>query len=70
MPKARSPEQLAEKRYVTVILRLLLDRQGRLVQGEVVNTASQVQGRFAGWRGMSRTLRTWVSTHATDEESS
>jgi hypothetical protein len=46
-----------EKRQVTLILRLVLDARGRLQYGEAVDTEARSQGRFAGWRGLTRTMR-------------
>lgn len=58
---ARPPEdKLSEKYYVSVTLRLLLDRRGRLIQGEVVDLQGQTQRRFVGWRGLVRVLRAWL----------
>lgn len=58
---ARPPEdKLSEKHYVSVTLRLLLDRRGRLIQGEVVDLQGQAQRRFVGWRGLVRVLRAWL----------
>jgi hypothetical protein len=58
----RPPEdKLSEKRYLSVSLRLLLDRRGRLIQGEVVDLQGQAQRRFVGWRGLVRGLRAWLA---------
>lgn len=59
---ARPPEdKLSEKRYRSVSLRLLLDRRGRLIQGEIVDLQGQAQRRFVGWRGLVRGLRAWLA---------
>ena len=51
-------EQLARKRYVTVMLRLLVDQHGCLMQGEIVSVeVSHLQQRFVGWRGLVRALQ-------------
>jgi hypothetical protein len=50
-----------EKRQVTLILRLVLDAQGRLQYGEAVDTEARSQGRFVGWRGLTRTVRAWLA---------
>jgi hypothetical protein len=57
----RREATLVEKRAVTLILRLVLDGQGRLQYGEAVDTEARSQGRFVGWRGLSRTLRAWLA---------
>ncbi len=53
---------LADRSYVTVILRLLLGRQGGLEQGEVVDIDGNSHGRFKDWNGLTRALRAWLST--------
>ena len=50
-----------EKRSVTLILRLVLDGRGRLEYGEAVDTEARSQGRFVGWRGLTRTVRAWLA---------
>jgi hypothetical protein len=52
---------LVEKRAVTLILRLVLDANGRLQYGEAVDTEARSQGRFVGWRGLTRTVRAWLA---------
>jgi hypothetical protein len=54
---------LMEKRSVTLILRLVLDANGRLQYGEAVDTEARSQGRFVGWRGLTRTVRAWLARH-------
>ena len=51
-------DQLAEQRYVVVILRLLVDRRQKLIQGEVITTPNPTRRRFLGWRGLERAVRT------------
>jgi hypothetical protein len=50
-----------EKRSVTLILRLVLDANGRLQYGEAVDTEARSQGRFVGWRGLTCTVRAWLA---------
>lgn len=61
MPQSGSADKLADRRHVTVVLRLLLDRHGRLIYGEVVDPAAHPQRRFVGWRGVTRAIRAWLS---------
>jgi hypothetical protein len=63
------PNHLAEKRYVTVILRLLLDRRGRLINGELVDVESTLEDRFIGWRGLTRAVRGWLTRQERDSAS-
>lgn len=50
-------EALGDKRNVTVVLRLLLDDQGRLLDGEALDDHGRSGGRFAGWGGLSLGVR-------------
>jgi hypothetical protein len=64
VPLPSSGNRLAEKRYLTVILRLVVDQRGQLVQGEVVDLQARILGRFAGWKGLTCTVRAWLETQA------
>lgn len=57
-------DKLANKQYATLLLRLVLDQQGRLLYGELVDVAGGQPARFAGWRGMIRTVRAWLNGQA------
>jgi hypothetical protein len=57
----RTEAARVEKRPVTLILRLVLDGQGHLQYGEALDTEARSQGRFVGWRGLTRTLRAWLA---------
>jgi hypothetical protein len=60
---------LADRRYATVILRLQLDQEGRLIQGELVDVASGYPQRFVGWRGLTRSVRDWLRREQQSEVS-
>ncbi len=49
------------KHEVTLILRLVLGADGRLEYGEALDTEARSQGRFAGWRGLTRTVHAWLA---------
>jgi hypothetical protein len=51
---------LADCQYVTLILRLTLDRRGRLIKGEMVNTTDTLQQRFVGLAGLNEAVRGWL----------
>jgi len=53
---------------VTVVLRLILDRQGLLVHGEIIDSSNRLRARFAGWDRLVPTLRAWVEGGSVDEE--
>jgi hypothetical protein len=52
---------LAEKRYATLILRLVLDKQGRLLYGELVDVEDGHPAHFSGWRGLINAVRVWLT---------
>ena len=66
MPTGHAPEEIAGKRYVSLILRLLLDERGGLVYGEVVDLQARMRGRFAAWRHLARTVRAALAKNQED----
>jgi len=60
LPTTSHVSHLAEKRNVTVVVRLLIDRREQLVHGEVVDMDGKAQGRFDGWRELIRTMREYL----------
>lgn len=67
MPDSGS-EALADKRQSVVVLRLVTSPTGRLLYGEVIDVVAGPSGRFAGWRGMTSAVQTWL-TRELDETS-
>jgi len=61
-------ETLAEKSYVTVILRLVLsgDRHADcdLESGDVIDVDGMLRGRFTDWQGLLLAVRAYVSQSA------
>ena len=51
---------LADRHYVTLILRLTLDRGGRVIQGELVDTTDTLWRRFTSSSGLSQAVETWL----------
>lgn len=68
--KLETTELLAAKRYVTLILRILVDRQGRVLQGDLEDVSvalpQHFPQHFRGRRGLLRALRL-VLTGARDD---
>jgi hypothetical protein len=54
-------DPLGDKRYTTVICRLLLDEDGRLLQGHLVDTLGRPLGGFRGENGLNQALQTWLA---------
>jgi len=52
---------LADRRYVSVVLRLVLDKHGQMIHGEVVGDATMRPARFSGWRGLTRAVQVWLA---------
>ena len=60
MPASPPDDRLANQRYVTVILRLLLDRHGQLVRGEVGGTEDGRWIRFARPSDLLAAVESWL----------
>ncbi len=61
MPATRNDYALAEKRHIIVILRLVVDRHDRLLDGQLVDTEGTLGGRFHQWRDVTSTVRNWLA---------
>ncbi len=61
MSEPRASEPLQNRHAVTVILRLVVDRRGRLVYGEVIDETATPRGHFVGWRELTKTLQRWLA---------
>ena len=51
---------LEEKQYATAILRLLLDKRGELVHGEVVDVEGGSSQRFVAWQALIPAVQAWL----------
>jgi len=54
-------EELGDKQLRTVILRLVLDRWGTLLHGEVVDVDGSVTGRFTRWDQIVASIKACVA---------
>ena len=59
---------LGDRHYVTLILRLTLDRHGHLIQGELVDTSDARQKRFTGSTGLNQAVETWLRQKQVEAE--
>jgi hypothetical protein len=57
---------LADRRYVSVVVRLVLDQHGQMIHGELVGDANMRPARFSGWRGLTPALQAWLTEHEQD----
>jgi hypothetical protein len=55
-----SGDELAHRGLVTVIVRLVLDRDGELLHGEIVDSSYVVRGRFSNWADLTLVLQRWL----------
>lgn len=69
-PLPSHSEQLADSRYRTVILRVVVNEQRQIIQGELIDTASTQTTRFKNWRGLIRALRGWLGIQSTPADRS
>src|SRR5579859_3360539 len=69
MPSRVKVERLSMARYVTIVLRIVVDRQGQLEHGEVAGVELlDAPRRFRGWRGLSRAVRALLAAPRPDDE--
>lgn len=55
-------ERLSDVRYVTIIIRVALDKEGELIQGEFAETESARELRFVNWRELSQHIERWIAS--------
>ena len=55
-------EELGDKQLRTMILRLVLDRCGTLLHGEVVDVEGSVKGRFTGWEQVVASIKACIAS--------
>ncbi len=53
--------QLSDKLPVTLVLRMVLDAQGRLEHGELVNVSGKMEGRFNNRDSLLHALDAWLA---------
>jgi hypothetical protein len=53
-------DHLADARYITVILRLMISPPDQL-HGEIAGADDKQRRRFTGWSGLTRALRDWLN---------
>jgi hypothetical protein len=66
MSSAPDVETLSDNRYVVLLLRMLVDRQGQVVHGEVGGVEEHDQERwvhFHGSKGLLTAVHAWVRSH-------
>jgi hypothetical protein len=61
LPQPPVENHLADRRYVSVVLRLVLDQHGQMIHGEVVGDATMRPARFSGWSGLTPALQAWLA---------
>ena len=66
MSSSSNVDKLADVRQVTVILRLALNRRGRILHGELVETEEAKPRRFNSWIGLTHALREWLASQSQD----
>ena len=45
-----------------MVLRLVLDKHGRLMHGELVDVEGTLQRRFKGHHGLTQAVRAWLTS--------
>ena len=57
-------DSLAAHRYVSLMLRILIDKSGTVESGSLVDLEGRSIVRFIGWDGLTTRLRDWVHRYA------
>jgi hypothetical protein len=60
--KKKKDNQVANKRYLTLVLRLLVDQQGDLQRGEAVDISGKQVGQFLYLADLPSLVARWLST--------
>jgi hypothetical protein len=60
MPSPTDDTSLANRRYVTLILRLALDQKGRVIGGELVDTTNAGPEYFIKTTGLHQAVTAWL----------
>lgn len=63
MKIAYTPDILAERHYLTLVVRLVVDEQGLPVNGELIDVMAADRERFVGMAGLYDSLNDWLSQH-------
>ncbi|WIX99162.1 hypothetical protein QRX60_34635 [Amycolatopsis mongoliensis] len=64
MATAEDGDSLARRHHTVVVLRLVLDGDGALSHGEVVDASGRARGRFGDWAALVTLLRSWLEGEA------
>jgi len=56
-----SENNLTERYYVTLIVRLMVDHHGQLIHGEMVDATNTFRERFTGRHGLIEAVQTWLT---------
>lgn len=54
-------DHLAEKRYITLILRLAINEDEQFVNGELTDLGGATIGRFTDWPKLAEIIQTWIT---------
>lgn len=60
MPPTLENNALMDRHYVILIVRLTLDSQRQLLQGELADTTNTLHQRFIGAVGLHQAVDTWL----------
>ena len=61
MPTSSDRDSLGRLRYISVVVRLVVDEHRTLAHGEVIDQAGSVISRFADWDAAASALRAAVA---------
>lgn len=62
-----SESNLAKQHYVTLIVRLMIDDQGQVIHGEMMDDSRTLRKRFTSGAGLISLIQAWLTTHKPDD---
>ena len=60
MSDPANTDDLKNRTYLSLVLRLTLDQGGRLIQGELVDTTDTLRQRFTTLSGLNEAVAGWL----------
>ena len=61
LASSANENNLAQPHYVTLILHLLVDPNGKLIHGELMDAPNTFRKRFMGGTGLLAAVQTWLT---------
>ena len=60
MSNPTNTDELKNRYYLSLVVRLTMDQEGRLIQGELVDTTDTLRRRFTTLSELNEAMATWL----------